>query len=532
MSEEEKDLVSCQICKEICKRGVSVKCCGARACRACATKKVISSRVCWNEACKVVLNTDALENDENLRSGVEHVKAGTPIPNHILLKLKESQLKANSSGVCDRKGAVSPPSNLAGNFHDDVFVPSTTNKRGLQTEDYDISAKKVKTESSDEQLSEVKDVSKFGSTGYIKDEPKYEIKDPENSDSDIEEGGDDSDIEEGDDIIDIDPNLDLKTRTLFANIKTFLSRKHKQTRPWVRKMARQHGLTLLCHEGKDGKFKFFEISVPDYNISVMQIHKAKRKANKAAFRHMELLLAFYLNFLSYDGSKEELQTKVRTYMNTFTKVANSEPLTWSKQQTLTKKPKKLNKKFSILSPNGNPQTHHESQQQKSHQMYPSSDVNSVSTDPSSSSKPQKLTKSQRKAKKLAKKGKSQQNYQEQNYQRQPQNNQEQSQSRKYQEQPQSYQRQRQDYQEQSKGYQQRTHSYQEQSQKYQEQRQSYQRQRQDYQEQRQSYQRQRQDYQEQSKGYQQQPHEYQRQPQNYQQRPHNYQERPHNYQRR
>ena len=35
-----------QVCKEICKRGVYLPCCGTQACRACATKQVSSVHRC------------------------------------------------------------------------------------------------------------------------------------------------------------------------------------------------------------------------------------------------------------------------------------------------------------------------------------------------------------------------------------------------------------------------------------------------------------------------------------------------------
>jgi hypothetical protein len=36
-----KEALACGVCGEMCKRGVSLPCCGAQACRACATKQVI-----------------------------------------------------------------------------------------------------------------------------------------------------------------------------------------------------------------------------------------------------------------------------------------------------------------------------------------------------------------------------------------------------------------------------------------------------------------------------------------------------------
>jgi hypothetical protein len=51
-----KEALACGVCGEMCKRGVSLPCCGAQACRACATKQVnmkisSSANVC-GEMCK------------------------------------------------------------------------------------------------------------------------------------------------------------------------------------------------------------------------------------------------------------------------------------------------------------------------------------------------------------------------------------------------------------------------------------------------------------------------------------------------
>jgi len=105
MSEKEKMLISCQICKDVCKRGVSVKCCGTRACRACATKQVTSNRFCWNNACRVPMKTDDLVNDESLRTAVNNVKAGLPIPEEILKQLQVTESNENTQNQAQKRSA-------------------------------------------------------------------------------------------------------------------------------------------------------------------------------------------------------------------------------------------------------------------------------------------------------------------------------------------------------------------------------------------------------------------------------------------
>jgi len=535
MSEEEKSLISCQICKDVCKRGVSVKCCGAIACRACATKKVTSSRLCWNDACKLPINTDALQNDDDLRCGVDHFKAGTSIPHHILDKLKDSQRKSSSKRALKRERSVSPPSNH-------IDGRSIANNKGSDFGNFDIPTKKIKMEESENTTEIRREQSQNHHPRDFKLEPKSEpssmgLKEFDESDS----GDNDSDFE--DDVIDIDPRLDSKTGGLFANINTFVKRKHKQSRPWVRKMVREHGLTLQCYEGKDGPLKFFEMVIPDYNISIMETHKVKRKANRAAFRHIELLLAFRLNFISFDGSDEELGAKIRTYMNTHTKMANTVSMSWSKQQSLSKRPKKLNKKWSILPSTGNhhPQTsHNQPKQQRPHV------TDSDSTGPTPTIYPKKMTKKQkrkfrlaekRNAKNLAEEEKlKQQNYpqQSQNYPQNPKN---------YQQQPQNYQQKSKDYDQQSQNYPHRLRDHQ-QTQNYQQKSDDYQPRPRDYQQQTQNY-RQKpddfhhqprdshqkaQNYEQKSDNYQHRQRDYQQQTQNYQQKSDNYQHRQRDYQ--
>jgi len=65
---QEEDL-KCQICGEICKRGVKVTCCGAFGCRACCVKAVTRDKKCWK--CGTALTSKDLVNDDELRAKVD-----------------------------------------------------------------------------------------------------------------------------------------------------------------------------------------------------------------------------------------------------------------------------------------------------------------------------------------------------------------------------------------------------------------------------------------------------------------------------
>merc|ERR1711997_1156946 len=65
----------CSVCEEICKRAVSMSCCGKAACRACAVKKLTAKRECWIESCSAIgKSSDELENDDLVREAIEHFK--------------------------------------------------------------------------------------------------------------------------------------------------------------------------------------------------------------------------------------------------------------------------------------------------------------------------------------------------------------------------------------------------------------------------------------------------------------------------
>jgi len=68
--------IKCKLCGEVCKRGVSLGCCGTIACRSCATKSITTTRICWNVDCKKTVTTSQLVNDENLRQRVDKYSKG------------------------------------------------------------------------------------------------------------------------------------------------------------------------------------------------------------------------------------------------------------------------------------------------------------------------------------------------------------------------------------------------------------------------------------------------------------------------
>lgn len=69
------EILKCPVCEEICKRGVTLPCCGAAACRGCAVKKLAVKRGCWLEGCETIgMTGEDLINDELLRSAIDNYK--------------------------------------------------------------------------------------------------------------------------------------------------------------------------------------------------------------------------------------------------------------------------------------------------------------------------------------------------------------------------------------------------------------------------------------------------------------------------
>lgn len=69
------EILKCPVCEEVCKRGVTLPCCGAWACRGCAVKQVAVKRGCWLVGCETIgITNEDLKNDELLRGAVDQFK--------------------------------------------------------------------------------------------------------------------------------------------------------------------------------------------------------------------------------------------------------------------------------------------------------------------------------------------------------------------------------------------------------------------------------------------------------------------------
>jgi len=91
----------CFVCDEVCKRGAQMKCCGTRACRACAVLEINKNKKCWNKQCgkEDVSAATHLKNDDLLRKAVEHfLKNGKMDPAHEKM-LKKSNGKKEKKEV-------------------------------------------------------------------------------------------------------------------------------------------------------------------------------------------------------------------------------------------------------------------------------------------------------------------------------------------------------------------------------------------------------------------------------------------------
>jgi len=101
----------CSVCDEVCKRGAQMKCCGVRACRACAVLKINKTKKCWNEECgqEDISAVNDLKNDTTLRAAVEYfTKNGkmNPAHQHLLKKTKAAGLlKKYKAAPADKKAA-------------------------------------------------------------------------------------------------------------------------------------------------------------------------------------------------------------------------------------------------------------------------------------------------------------------------------------------------------------------------------------------------------------------------------------------
>jgi len=90
--------ILCGICDEVCKRGTRVKCCGAKACRACAVLKISKDWKCWDEDCGKKISKDHLFNDMDLRKAIEHFNK-----NGKLTEAMEKRLAADTEKFQGRR---------------------------------------------------------------------------------------------------------------------------------------------------------------------------------------------------------------------------------------------------------------------------------------------------------------------------------------------------------------------------------------------------------------------------------------------
>merc|ERR1740123_1158151 len=100
----------CTVCDEVCKRGAQMKCCGARACRACAVLKINKNKKCWNDECgqEDITAVNDLQNDDLLRKAVEYFnKNGKMNPAHekALKKTKDGKVQGKKDGEKKEKKA-------------------------------------------------------------------------------------------------------------------------------------------------------------------------------------------------------------------------------------------------------------------------------------------------------------------------------------------------------------------------------------------------------------------------------------------
>jgi len=100
-----------------------MKCCGARACRACAVLKINKTKKCWNEDCGTedISAVNDLQNDDVLRKAVEYFnKNGKMNPAHekILKKTKDGSGLEKKKGEAEKgeKKEKKPPMDPAERF--------------------------------------------------------------------------------------------------------------------------------------------------------------------------------------------------------------------------------------------------------------------------------------------------------------------------------------------------------------------------------------------------------------------------------
>merc|ERR1711874_807506 len=99
------EVLKCMVCEEVCKRGVTLPCCGSAACRGCAVKKIPVNRGCWVEGCeKKGVTSEELVNDEELREAVKYFQEnGTMTNDQAQMMTKKKYLLRKKS---KKKGKI------------------------------------------------------------------------------------------------------------------------------------------------------------------------------------------------------------------------------------------------------------------------------------------------------------------------------------------------------------------------------------------------------------------------------------------
>jgi len=335
MNDSEKWLLSCQICNDLCKRAVSVKCCGARACRACATKKVTSSRFCWNVCCRVPLTTDALQNDDDLRTGVEHVKANKPIPSHILLKLKgikqEEGIKSEPTSPIKVEPKESSNDNIGSDGNNVKHIDEINIKKEPNSDHKEI--KNPQAVTSKDNLEFSSKVEKRWHCGKIYEVHTDRYLESENCDDEEIQTWTEKELE-GKSLLPSRKEKYYKSRVVpirkegfrskvgqlscdnfEQNVNKFilgLNQKKGQTPvSWVRKMVAENRLTIKIKDGKYKSLWAFQIKIEEFNISTTAVHQRIGKAMHSVFRYVAMKLAFHLHMLPFDGDEDQLETRLR-----------------------------------------------------------------------------------------------------------------------------------------------------------------------------------------------------------------------------
>jgi len=90
--------LTCTICGKICKRGVTLPCCGinSKACRNCAIKRITGTRECW-VCMHAEIGPAQLINHRKLREACNTFEEKGIVEDHLIEKLKSLDIKQHSS---------------------------------------------------------------------------------------------------------------------------------------------------------------------------------------------------------------------------------------------------------------------------------------------------------------------------------------------------------------------------------------------------------------------------------------------------